>query len=91
MAAAAAFNPDVVLLDIGLPKLNGYEVAQAIRQEPWGNPMVMIAVIGWCQERDKAQSKQAGFDHHMVKPVDTSALMNVLLDRQAARTPSVTS
>jgi signal transduction histidine kinase len=75
---ADEFRPDVVLLDIGLPKMNGYEVAQRIRHQPWGQGMVLIALTGWGQETDRHRSKEAGFDHHLVKPVDTSALLQLL-------------
>ena len=63
--------PDVMLLDIGLPKLNGYEACRRIREQPWGKDMVLIALTGWGQEEDRRRSQEAGFDHHMVKPVDS--------------------
>ncbi|MGZ8934775.1 MAG: response regulator, partial [Methylobacter sp.] len=75
---AKEFRPHVVLLDIGLPKLNGYEAARAIRQEPWGKNIFLIAATGWGQEDDKRKSKEAGFDLHMVKPIDPQALMKLL-------------
>jgi signal transduction histidine kinase len=75
---ADKFRPDVVLLDIGLPKLNGYEVAQRIRHQPWGQGMVLIALTGWGQETDRHRSKAVGFEHHLVKPVDPSALLQLL-------------
>ena len=78
--AAGEFHPHVVLLDIGLPKMNGYEAARAIRQQPWGRDIVLIAVTGWGQEADKRMSQEAGFDHHMVKPVDPRALMKHLAE-----------
>jgi PAS domain S-box-containing protein len=78
VAAAAAFNPDVVLLDIGLPKLNGYEAARRIREQPWGKDMVLVAVTGWGQEEDRRRSQEAGFNAHMVKPVDPAALQQLL-------------
>ena len=78
VGVADEFRPDVVLLDIGLPKLNGYEVAQRIRQQPWGQGMVLIALTGWGQETDRQRSQDAGFDHHLVKPVDPSALVHLL-------------
>jgi CheY-like chemotaxis protein len=78
IAAAEAFRPDVALLDIGLPGLNGYEVAQAIRAQPWGATMVLIALTGWGQDEDRKKSKAAGFDAHMVKPVDHEALLKLL-------------
>jgi CheY-like chemotaxis protein len=78
--AAASIKPDVVLLDIGLPKLNGYEVARKIRQQPWGKTMVLVALTGWGQEEDRQRSKEAGFNSHMVKPVDYAALTKILAE-----------
>jgi signal transduction histidine kinase/ActR/RegA family two-component response regulator len=76
--AAASFLPQVVLLDIGLPKLNGYEVAQRIRKQSWGARAVLIAVSGWGQQEDKARASAAGFDHHLTKPVDLEELIDLL-------------
>ena len=76
--AAAAFRPDVVLLDIGLPKMNGYEAARHIRQQPWGRPMTLIAVTGWGQEEDRRRALEAGCDEHLTKPVDPAALEKLL-------------
>ncbi len=75
---AEEFRPEVVLLDIGLPGLSGHEAAQRIRQEPWGRGMVLIAATGWGQEADRRLSQEAGFDHHLVKPVDPAALVDLL-------------
>ncbi len=75
---AAQFRPDVVLMDIGMPKLNGYDAARRIRQHPWGAAIVLVALTGWGQEEDRQQSALAGFDHHLVKPVDVDALMKLL-------------
>jgi PAS domain S-box-containing protein len=75
---AAEFRPNVVLLDIGLPKLNGHDVCRRIREQPWGKKMVLVALTGWGQEEDRRQSKEAGFDHHLIKPVEYEALMKVL-------------
>lgn len=72
--AAATFRPHVVLLDIGLPKMNGYEAARSIRGQPWGTTMALIAVTGWGQEQDKRRALEAGFDHHLTKPVDVAVL-----------------
>jgi CheY-like chemotaxis protein len=76
--AAATFRPEVVLLDIGLPKLNGYDVCRRIREQPWGKDMVLVALTGWGLDEDRRQAKDAGFDLHMVKPVDFDALMSLL-------------
>jgi PAS domain S-box-containing protein len=76
--AAAMFRPGVVLLDISLPKLNGYDACRRIRQQPGGKNMVLVALTGWGQDEDRRQSKEAGFDHHMVKPLDLGALMKLL-------------
>jgi signal transduction histidine kinase len=75
---ALEFRPQAVLCDIGLPKLGGYDVARAIRAEEWGKGAVLIAVTGWGQHADKQRSEAAGFDHHMVKPVDPADLMRIL-------------
>lgn len=82
LEAAEHFRPHVILLDIGMPKLNGYEVCRRIREQQWGKDVLIIAVSGWGQSRDRQQSQESGFDHHMVKPVDFSALIAVLADRQ---------
>jgi CheY-like chemotaxis protein/two-component sensor histidine kinase len=75
---ASEFRPEVVLLDIGLPKLDGHEVAQRIRKEPWGRQMCLIAVTGWSDETDRARSRASGFNHHLVKPLDTGHLAQLL-------------
>ena len=91
--AAHAFRPDVVLLDVGLPLQNGYEAARLIRNEPWGRDVVLIALTGWGQDQDRRKSREAGFDHHLVKPVDPKILMNLVSElfhseRRATPTPS---
>ncbi len=78
--AAATFKPDVVLLDIGLPKMNGYEAARKIREQPWGKKMVLVALTGWGQDEDRQKAREAGFDGHMVKPVDRAALTKLLAE-----------
>ncbi|MFT3880715.1 MAG: PAS domain S-box protein [Gemmatales bacterium] len=75
---AATFQPDIILLDIGLPKLNGYEVARKIRTQEWSKGTVLVALTGWGQEEDRQRSRDAGFDGHMVKPVEYDALMKLL-------------
>lgn len=67
---ARTFQPDVILLDIGLPRLNGYETARRIREQPWGKSIFLIAVTGFGQDEDRRRSLEAGFDYHMVKPVN---------------------
>jgi CheY-like chemotaxis protein len=81
--AAARFQPDVILLDIGLPGLNGYEVARRMRAEPWGKKLKLVAVTGWGQAEDRERSREAGFDAHLVKPIDHAALMKLLADTSA--------
>ena len=74
----ARLRPDVVLLDIGLPRVNGYEVCRRVRAEPWGNDITMIALTGWGQEADRRKSTEAGFDGHLVKPVAYESLVSML-------------
>ena len=78
LALTEQLRPDVVLLDIGLPRLNGYEVCRRIREQPWGREIVIAALTGWGQEEDLHRSKEAGFTTHLVKPVDLPALMKLL-------------
>lgn len=75
---AATFLPELILLDIGLPKLNGYEVARRIRQEPWGRDIVLVALTGWAHDDDRRRSLDAGFDFHLVKPVELGVLEKLL-------------
>ena len=76
--ATAAFRPDVILLDIGLPKLNGFEVAQRIRQERGNQKIALVAITGWGQQEDRRRAIEAGFDHHLTKPVEVDRLMRLL-------------
>ena len=80
LASAEAFRPDVALLDIGMPNLNGYEVAQSIRAAQWGRSMLLVAVTGWGQSEDKRRAHEAGFDHHFTKPLDFDAFGTFLND-----------
>jgi CheY-like chemotaxis protein len=73
-----AFRPHAVLLDIGMPRLNGYDACRRMRQEAWGSNAVIVALTGWGQEEDKRQSQEAGFDYHLVKPVEPTALEKLL-------------
>ena len=72
------YRPDVVLLDIGLPGLNGYEVAKRLRQHPDLRDTVLIALTGYGQDADRQTSQQAGFDHHLVKPARFDQLKKIL-------------
>jgi CheY-like chemotaxis protein len=81
LETAKTFLPHAALLDLGMPKLNGYETAQQIRQQPWGTNTVLIALTGWGQEGDKRRSREAGFNAHLVKPVDQHSLERILKDR----------
>jgi CheY-like chemotaxis protein len=71
-------RPEVVLLDIGMPKLNGYDACRRIRQQPWGQEMFLIALTGWGQDEDRRRTEEAGFNFHIVKPVDPAVLMKLL-------------
>lgn len=77
---AQRHRPNIVLLDLGMPTVDGYETCRRIRAEPWGHDMVIIAQTGWGQNEDRRRARDAGFNHHMVKPIDPIALAK-LLDR----------
>ncbi|MGI8782663.1 MAG: response regulator [Acidobacteriota bacterium] len=79
---AAAFQPEFILLDIGLPGMDGYEVARRVRQAPVLSKVTLVALTGYGQERDRQQSKSAGFDHHLVKPVDPEALLALFASKK---------
>src|SRR5205807_1390091 len=74
------YQPEVVLLDIGLPQMDGYEVARRLREQPGGLALRLVAVTGYGQEQDRRKSQAAGFDDHLVKPVDAEALQQLLAD-----------
>jgi PAS domain S-box-containing protein len=76
--SAATLRPEVVVLDIGLPKMNGYEAARHLRAQPWGEDMLLIALTGWGQDEDKRRAAEAGFDHHVTKPVTVATLEGLL-------------
>jgi PAS domain S-box-containing protein len=89
LAEVDEFRPGIVLLDIGLPRMDGYEVARAIRQRPWGERVVLVALTGWGLDDDRRRAREAGFDHHITKPAEVTDLENLL--RSAAerlRTPA---
>lgn len=75
---AAVSRPDVIVLDVGMPLLDGYEAARRIRSEPWSNGVVLVALTGWGQEADRARAKRAGFDFHLTKPAAPEALVSLL-------------
>jgi CheY-like chemotaxis protein len=74
MEKADSYRPDIMLLDIGMPGMNGYDVCRAIRQTPWGKSIRIVALTGWGQEQDRRNAREAGFDDHLVKPVDPQVL-----------------
>jgi CheY-like chemotaxis protein len=78
LRAFAERRPDVALLDIGMPKANGLDVARQIRATPDGKDVLLIAITGWAQDSDKAQSRAAGFDHHLTKPIEPESLISLL-------------
>ena len=74
LRTAERFRPDIVLLDLGMPKLDGFEVSRRIRAAPWGASVRLVAQSGWGQDEDRRRTAEAGFDHHLVKPIDPTAL-----------------
>jgi PAS domain S-box-containing protein len=78
--AAAWFHPDAALLDIGMPRLNGFEAARRIRQELWGQKMLLVAITGWGQEEDRRRAREAGFNEHLTKPVASGTLEKLLAE-----------
>ena len=75
---AESFRPDVALLDIGMPGLDGYAAARLIRSQPWGQAVVLIALTGWGLDEDVQKAREAGFDRHLLKPVDIGPLQDAM-------------
>jgi CheY-like chemotaxis protein len=83
---AESFRPEIVLMDISMPGMSGYDAARAIREAPWGRAMVLIALTGWGRSADLERARMAGFDGHLLKPVEPEALIRVIADlRQRKR------
>ena len=80
--AAASFRPEIVLLDLGMPTIDGYEVCRRIREQAWGKEVWLIALTGWGRAEDRARTRKAGFDDHLVKPVTLAAVESVLSARR---------
>jgi CheY-like chemotaxis protein len=84
---AAEFRPDLIVLDIGMPGLDGYEVCRRIRQHDWAQTIVIAALTGWSRDEDRDRSEQAGFNHFLVKPVDPKALEDLIAGLTRAARP----
>jgi CheY-like chemotaxis protein len=82
---ARTFQPDVVLMDLGMPRLNGYEAARRMRQEPWAQKLALVATTGWGQDEDRRRTAEAGFDCHLVKPIEIASLREVLRSFPSSR------
>ena len=80
LAMTDTYKPDVVFLDIGMPGMDGYEVARRLRRQPGLENVVLVAVTGWGQQEDRERTSAAGFNHHVVKPPELAALQKVLAD-----------
>jgi CheY-like chemotaxis protein len=91
LETATRVRPDLVLLDIGMPGMDGYEVARRIRSQPWGRQPTLVALTGWGQENDRKRSREAGFDSHCIKPLDPQRLVNLLASLPAVGEPPVKS
>jgi CheY-like chemotaxis protein len=78
LSVSAAFRPQIVLLDLGMPNLNGYATAHRMREEPWGQDIVLVALTGWGQPKDRDRTSRAGFNAHLVKPVGVEELFGTL-------------
>jgi CheY-like chemotaxis protein len=84
---AEELRPEIILLDIGLPRMNGLEACRRIRQHAWGRSMVIVALTGFGQDKDYAKSEESGFDMHLVKPVDPELLLTVLAATPPSQAP----
>jgi CheY-like chemotaxis protein len=78
VAVAEEFRPEIVLMDLGMPNMDGCEAARQIRQKDWGQEITLVALSGWGQEKDRLKSEAAGFDHHLVKPAASADIKRVI-------------
>jgi CheY-like chemotaxis protein len=85
LSIALEFEPDVVLLDIGLPQLDGYDTCRGLRSQPGGDRMVIFAQTGWGQVEDRRRTQEAGFDHHLVKPIELPGLFMILSEVERSK------
>lgn len=85
LACMQAWLPDVVLMDVGMPGMSGYEAASRARAESWGRTVVLVAMTGWGREEDRARAIAAGFDRHVVKPLDMAGLRVLLAELSQGR------
>ena len=85
LALGETFRPDVVLMDISMPNMNGYEAARRLRAQPWGKAVVLIALTGWGRQTDVDEARGAGFDGHLLKPVGPEALISLIAELRAQR------
>jgi CheY-like chemotaxis protein len=75
---ARSCHPEIILMDLGMPNLDGYGAARQMRQEDWGRDLVLVATSGWGQEEHRRRAREAGFNHHLVKPIELTALRPIL-------------
>ena len=80
LTAAQRFQPEIVLLDLGLPRISGYEVCRRLREQPWANHVFIVALTGWGRTEDRLRTQEAGFDRHLVKPVTHRDLQELITD-----------
>jgi CheY-like chemotaxis protein len=85
VTVAATFRPDVMILDVGMPKLDGYQVARRVREEPWGRAVLLVAMTGWGRADDRRRAEESGFDRHFTKPADITELQQLLAGFAGAR------
>jgi CheY-like chemotaxis protein len=91
LAMCAQERFEVILLDIGMPVVDGLEVCRRLRVEPWGRDVCVVALTGWSQQHDRQRTHEAGFDHHLVKPADLDALAAILAQPKRVRSAPETS
>jgi CheY-like chemotaxis protein len=85
LAMGADFEPDTVILDLGMPGMDGFETAARLKQQPWGNSVFLIALTGWGRDDDVHRTRSAGFDQHLVKPLEIDRLIDLLAKRPRGR------
>lgn len=86
VAEVKHFLPDLVLLELGMPGLEGYAACNRLRSQPWGNSLTIVALTGWGEDADRVKTKEAGFDNHLIKPVGPSEVHRILVEIESKKT-----
>jgi CheY-like chemotaxis protein len=88
LEVADVFNPELLFLDLGMPRMDGFETCRQVREREWGRAAILVALTGWSRQEHRERSREVGFDHHLVKPIDAAVLEGFIAQVQLPAQPS---